>query len=223
MPSPRCWHDVRRAFTLIELLVVIGIVGLLLAILLPTLARARRAAESTQCLSNLRQIGVALVQYDVEFKRLPRPAQLLVERTDDWNYWQRGRVFQDGVIAGRLQAAQAILVCPSDRTGQDRAYQFSYSVSSELCSIHYLNPPKRLSQVRRPSDVAMVFCESPLTLDDGCFYSPDLGYVANRLSIAHDRKSEGGRTDDGMGNVCWADGHASKIRRSEAYEAARLK
>jgi prepilin-type N-terminal cleavage/methylation domain-containing protein/prepilin-type processing-associated H-X9-DG protein len=57
----------RRAFTLIELLVVIAIIAILAAILFPVFARAREKARQTTCISNLKQIGFALMAYAQDY------------------------------------------------------------------------------------------------------------------------------------------------------------
>jgi prepilin-type N-terminal cleavage/methylation domain-containing protein/prepilin-type processing-associated H-X9-DG protein len=112
-----------RAFTLVELLVVIAIIGILVAMLLPAVQMAREAGRRTQCVNNLRQLGIATLNYEQSHQRFP--AGRVMPRV--WGQHVRILPFleeastydlvdyeqQIGDNAARLQHIQTFL-CPSD-------------------------------------------------------------------------------------------------------------
>jgi type II secretory pathway pseudopilin PulG len=79
----------RRAFSVLELLVAIGIVGLLLGMILPAIQRARESASRMSCLSNLRQVGVALHNFHNTHGRLPPvPLRGGTNNPQSWLTWR---------------------------------------------------------------------------------------------------------------------------------------
>jgi prepilin-type N-terminal cleavage/methylation domain-containing protein/prepilin-type processing-associated H-X9-DG protein len=92
----------RRGFTLVELLVVIAIIGVLIALLLPAVQAAREAARRSQCVNCLKQIGLALFNYESAKKAFPQ-----------------GRMLPDFVLNGRVSSpgTHYPVLGPNDRAG----------------------------------------------------------------------------------------------------------
>ena len=98
--SPRLSHS-RRGFTLVELLAVLAIIGLMLGLLIPAVQRAREAGRLTQCNNNLKNMGLALANYQSARRLFPPGNEQLTGRYHAWSSFILPFLEETGV-SGRI-------------------------------------------------------------------------------------------------------------------------
>lgn len=170
----------RTAFTLIELLVVIAIIALIAAILFPVFARIREKARSASCQSNLKQLGLGILQYGQDYdERLP--IGMNVKPAADWPADNRGG--WAGQIFPYVKDAN-IFHCPSDKKGN-----VSYGYNQSICFTQSNSPGTvQVSQIAKfnaPAKTVMLFEVTGVTISAARLAMADEGITigANQVNF----------------------------------------
>lgn len=168
----------KRAFTLIELLVVIAIIAVLAAILFPVFAQAKAAAKKTQCLSNQRQLGIALTMYmsdydetcfffahNVDLSRTQPATPIGATRENRW--WNQILPYRGN--------SRDLLISPSDSGQLPWPGENGSAPDRPLVKRSYVANRAAeglpLSAVDAPADIVVIAVKGPI-FDDSWFEPP---------------------------------------------------
>jgi prepilin-type N-terminal cleavage/methylation domain-containing protein/prepilin-type processing-associated H-X9-DG protein len=211
--SPHPSSGSRNGFTLIELLVVISIIGVLIALLLPAVQAAREAARRSQCVNNLKQMGVAIHNYHDALGVFP-PAAIMHNATD-----LATNCASSGAGMSRSHGLFTYILPYIEQGNLFNAVNFTFSAGSVNGSLQYGVLPGAVQFTAFSSAVRTYICPSDsqmqasytTTYDQGTAYVPG-SYASNNGTI-----------DTVHGNICWqytaSDGAFS---RDWVYSAAAI-
>ena len=165
---------IKGGFTLVELLVVISIIALLLSILMPSLGRARAQAQSVVCLSQMKQIGSAMMMYalDAGDKFPPYDLDMQQNKTpyDNWCFVLAPYLggIDKAAAVGKQAGDTGVFLCPTHKGGNnpkgnvERSYMTNIS-EREPWNVDWKKEGGygihrwKFSKVKRPADIAGLF------------------------------------------------------------------
>jgi len=216
----------RSAFTLIELLVVIAIIAILAAILFPVFAKAREKARQAACLSNVKQMGLAFIQYSQDFDETLPPRI----------YWDAINGFKEGWSWRRLiypyVKSADVFTCPSNPNnnqltrdslpanlpvGQTALFHISYSVNGQDSAGGgpLTGTPMQskkivtLAMLRRPADLILA---GEYTANNS---EINLSFIANKNGTGNGKPLFMFSGHSGFANYIFADGHAKGLKPTQ--------
>lgn len=156
----------KHGFTLVELLVVISIIGVLMSLTLPAINSAREAGRRAVCTNNIRQVGLAMIDYDANKKKFPgyagNPTRNTNVTTVSWpiailpNLGSTGdyKTFEDSNQALTVFSYREIFVCPSDPPDRPTIPQLSYVINTGESTPDPANPNSTQVETTRNKGVS---------------------------------------------------------------------
>jgi prepilin-type N-terminal cleavage/methylation domain-containing protein/prepilin-type processing-associated H-X9-DG protein len=135
----------RPGFTLIELLVVIAIIAILIGLLLPAVQKVREAAARIKCQNNLKQLGLAAMNFEGTFGYLPP---------------QFGTVLVNGAVGSNAASPQALLLPYIEQSNKYNQFNFNYSTWNDTAAVAGLPKIPNVNLAARSQDIPIFLCPS---------------------------------------------------------------